>query len=389
MSNISFFWKLFLAILLGIFISSMTLIFAFRLSFPLAFSHHMSDMSTMMKNFTNMPMGMHMMNAELFDIFNRTSNEALWIALPIVLLIALFVSWGISRLISAPLKRMFFAAQEIASGNYHQRIPLSSELKEENMDPLQQLASGFNQMAASLEATENMRQQLIGDISHELRTPLTTIKGSMEGLIDGVVPGNEQTYHQIYQEADRLQRLVEDLQELSRIEGSAYQLEKQLFSITDLIESIENKYANHFHEKKIQFIHRSGQEPVMVFADRDRLEQVLVNLLINALQFTQSGDSISISAVQRSTEVQIQIQDSGVGIAAEHLPHIFTRFYRADKSRSRPNGGSGIGLTISKHLIEAHGGTISVESQGIGSGSTFIIKIPLEIKKGKEYGASL
>lgn len=357
---------------------------AFRISIPYAFSRHMSDMNMMMRDTTNLNMGIRMMDNGLYEIFYQTSTEALWIALPVVLLMSLLISWGISRMIESPLQKMFFAAQEIASGKYHQRIPLSFEPHNTNLDPIQKLAIGFNQMAASLEETENMRQQLIGDISHELRTPLTTIKGSMEGLIDGVVQGNEQTYQQLYQEADRLQRLVDDLQELSRIEGGAYHLNQQWVSISEFLLNISRKYEKKFQEKQIHFSISLPEPNITILVDPDRLEQVLVNLLMNALQFTDPGNSVFLSAQQQRNELKIQFQDTGSGIASEHLPHIFTRFYRVDKSRSRQSGGSGIGLTIAKRLVEAHGGTITVTSSGIGSGTTFTIHLPIEIKKEKE-----
>lgn len=384
MKKISFFWKLFLAIFFGILLSLLALMLGFRFTIPFAFSRHMMDMNMMMRDPGSMNMGMRMIDNELYDIFLLTSTEALWIALPIVLLISLLISWGVSRIIASPLQKMFIAAQDIASGQYHRRIPLPLNEDKSKADPIQKLAIGFNQMAASLEETEKMRQQLIGDISHELRTPLTTIKGSMEGLIDGVVPGNEKTYQQIYEEADRLQRLVEDLQELSRIEGGAYHLEKRWFSLNDLIESIAHKYASRFEEKKISFSHNQPETTIKIFADRDRLEQVLVNLLINAIHYSDEGRSVTLETHQNKDAVTIQVKDNGVGIASEHLPNIFTRFYRVDKSRSRQSGGSGIGLTISKHLVEAHGGTITVTSPGPGLGSTFKIKLPLEDKKEKQ-----
>ncbi|PKO05332.1 MAG: two-component sensor histidine kinase [Chloroflexi bacterium HGW-Chloroflexi-3] len=384
MKKISFFWKLFLAVFFGILLSLLALMIGFRITIPFAFSRHMMDMNMMMRDLSSMNMGMRMIDNELYDVFLLTSTEAIWIALPVVLLISLLISWGISRIIESPLQKMFLAAQDIASGQYHRRIPLSMDVNKTKVDPIQKLAIGFNQMAASLEETEKMRQQLIGDISHELRTPLTTIKGSMEGLMDGVVQGNEQTYHQLYQEADRLQRLVDDLQELSRIEGGAYHLNKQWVSILQLFQSISKKYENRFQEKQVHFSITIPESNIMIFVDPDRLEQVLVNLLMNALQFTDPGDSVSLSAQQQSNQLKIQVQDNGSGIAEEHLPHIFTRFYRVDKSRSRQSGGSGIGLTISKHLVEAHEGTITVESPGIGSGTTFTIRLPMEIKKEKE-----
>ena len=384
MKKISFFWKLFLAIFFGILLSLLTLMIGFRITIPFAFSRHMTDMNMMMRDPGSMNMGMRMIDNELYDVFLLTSTEAIWIALPVVLLISLLISWGISRIIESPLQKMFVAAQDIASGQYHRRIPLAMDANKSKVDPIQKLAIGFNQMAASLEETEKMRQQLIGDISHELRTPLTTIKGSMEGLIDGVVQGNEQTYQQLYQEADRLQRLVDDLQELSRIEGGAYHLNQQWISIAELFLNISKKYEPRFQEKQVQFSNSIPESNIMIWVDPDRLEQVLVNLLMNALQFTNPGDSVSLSAQQYRNELKIQVQDTGSGIAEEHLPHIFTRFYRVDKSRSRQSGGSGIGLTISKHLVEAHGGTITVSSAGPGLGSTFEIKLPLEDKKVKQ-----
>jgi histidine kinase len=384
MKKISFFWKLFLAIFFGILLSLLTLMIGFRITIPFAFSRHMTDMNMMMRDPSSMNMGMRMIDNELYDVFLLTSTEAIWIALPVVLLISLLISWGISRIIESPLQKMFVAAQDIASGQYHRRIPLAMDTNKSKVDPIQKLAIGFNQMAASLEETEKMRQQLIGDISHELRTPLSTIKGSMEGLIDGVIQGNQQTYQQLYQEADRLQRLVDDLQELSRIEGGAYHLNQQWISIAELFLNISKKYEPRFQEKQVQFSISIPESNIMIWVDPDRLEQVLVNLLMNALQFTNPGDSVSLSAQQYRNELKIQVQDTGSGIAEEHLPHIFTRFYRVDKSRSRQSGGSGIGLTISKHLVEAHGGTITVSSAGPGLGSTFEIKLPLEDKKVKQ-----
>ena len=316
MNKISFFWKLFLAIFFGIFLSLLTLMIAFRVSIPYAFSRHMSDMNMMMREPSSMNMGMRMMNNELYEIFYQTSNEALWIALPVVLIISLLISWGISRIIESPLQKMFVAAQDIASGQYHRRIPLAMDSKKSKADPIQKLAIGFNQMAASLEETEQMRQQLIGDISHELRTPLTTIKGSMEGLIDGVVQGNEQTYQQLYQEADRLQRLVDDLQELSRIEGGAYHLNPQWISIQALFQNISKKYESQFYEKQIQFSITIPDPSIKIFVDPDRLEQVLVNLLMNALQFTNPGDSVTLAAQQHKNVLKIQVQDTGSGIAS-------------------------------------------------------------------------
>jgi signal transduction histidine kinase len=232
-------------------------------------------------------------------------------------------------------------------------------------------------MAAKLQQTENMRRQLIGDVAHELRTPLTAIKGSMEGLIDGVLPADAETYQTIHREADRLQRLVNDLQELSRVESGAFDLDRQSVKVSDLVDSAVARLGKQFEEKDVTLETEVPSGLPQVFVDKDRIDQVLLNLVGNALQYTPSGGKVTISAHAQDDEIHIAVADTGIGIPPEHLPHLFTRFYRVDKSRSRARGGSGIGLTIAKHLVEAHDGRIWAVSSGSGQGSTFIFTLPL------------
>ena len=375
MQKINFFWKVFIALNLVILLSLFVMAVAFRLSVPSSFTHHMVNMDAFMGG--RMGMGTNIMSGELFAAFYKSINESLRIAIPIALIISLLASWLISRQVAAPLKRLFVAVQRIAGGHYHERIPLPENLSGYQMDDIQRLSLGFNNMAASLEQTESMRRQLIGDISHELRTPLTTIKGSLEGLMDGVLPPDKATYEQIHSEADRLERLVEDLQELSRIEGGAYNLNLSALNLSESIQMVSKHLQPIFQDKNIRLDINLPQDLPAVMADPDRLEQILVNLLSNAVNYTPEGGVIDISAHQEDNMARISVHDNGIGIAAEHLPHIFTRFYRIDKSRARPGGGSGIGLTISKHLVEAHGGLIRVESAGSGKGSTFSFTLPI------------
>jgi len=313
----------------------------------------------------------------LFPPFRRAVNDALRLALLVAFFTTAVASAFISQQLVAPVQRMTEAAQRIATGHYSERVSLPPNRSEEELDELDRLAYHFNQMAASLEQTENRRRQLIGDVAHELRTPLTIIKGSMEALMDGVLPAVPETFLQIYQEADRLEHLVSDLQELSRVEGGAYTLNLQPIPPERLLNGVAGRLSWQFEEKGVTLRVDPAKDLPLVMADEERIGQVLMNLVGNALQYTPPGGSVNLSAVRREKEVAFVIRDTGIGIAAEHLPHLFDRFYRVDKSRSRAGGGTGIGLTIAKHLVEAHGGRLTAESAGEGLGSTFIFTLPI------------
>ncbi len=310
----------------------------------------------------------------LYENFKAAVNESLLFSSIAAFIIAGILSILISRQITKPLISITNASQEIAKGNYNQRVQVTAD----NGDELAQLGHSFNRMAAQLEQTENMRRQLIGDISHELRTPLTAIKGSMEGLIDGVLTSDETTFMHIYREADRLQRLVEDLQELSRVEGDAFKINKEDINVDKLLHDALAPLLNTFNKKGVQVSIHSEKNLPSVMVNHDRIIQVIQNLLGNALQFTPENGTIEINAKKVDAFVHISVRDNGAGIKADHLPHIFERFYRADRSRSRQNGGgSGIGLTIAQSLVEAHGGKIWADSKGEERGSTFTFTLPI------------
>lgn len=232
-------------------------------------------------------------------------------------------------------------------------------------------------MADKLEKTETMRRQLIGDVTHELRTPLTAVKGYLEGLMDGVLPADPETYEQIHSEIDRLQRLVNDLQELNRVEAGAIQLNLAPVPPERLIERIQSTFGRQFEDKNIQLVTDVETGLPNLFVDKDRIIQVLTNLAGNALQYTPNGGKVSISVRREKSEILFAVKDTGIGISTEQLTFIFNRFYRTDKSRNRASGGSGIGLTIAKALVQAHQGKIWAESNGEGKGSTFSFLIPL------------
>lgn len=367
-------WKLFFSYLVVVLVGMLVVFSAAETALPGAFDRHLAAMGAMMANRAGASQSLA---TDLFTNFRAAFVEALALASLAALLAAVIVSLLVSRQVVAPIRAVMLASQRIADGHYSERVHVGNVLEQDEMDELTQLSLSFNQMAARLEQVESMRRQLIGDVSHELRTPLTTIKGYMEGLIDGVLPPDAETFQHIYQEADRLQRLAGDLQELSRVEAGAYPLHLQPLSVTDMVAAATARLSLQYEEKGVQLQTELPTDLPIVMADENRMAQVLTNLLGNALQYTPSGGQVQITARLQGKEMQISIKDSGIGIPPQHLPNIFTRFYRVEKSRSRAGGGSGIGLTIAKHLVEAHGGRIWAESPGTNQGSTFTFTLPL------------
>jgi signal transduction histidine kinase len=358
--------KLFISYLVVIMVGIVTLALASESVIPTAFDRHMAGMQRMMGD----QMGMEPMADDLFTNFRTAFSEALFWGTILATISAVMVSIFVARRVVTPVRFMMRASRHIADGHYTERVP------ETGSDELGQLARSFNQMAAALEDTETMRRELIGNVAHELRTPLTNIKGYMEGLIDGVLPPEPETYQLVHLEADRLQRVVNDLQELSRVEAGVFELNFSRVPVAILIEQTAARLRPQFEEKQVELRLNLGPDLPPVQIDEDRISQVLLNLVGNALQYTPGGGQVTIAVKPHDHEIHINIQDSGIGIPAEHLPHIFDRFYRVDKSRSRVGGGSGIGLTIARHLVEAHRGQIWASSDGLQQGSTFGFSLP-------------
>ena len=366
--------KLFLANLAVILVGVVILAITIQLTVPTAFNSHLGMMANM-----NNGMGMGMGQGQgqgygrtLFENFRASMFQSLGYAVTASVLAALLVSWFLSRRIVAPVRTLSAASQSIAEGHYTERVQVNGS------DEIAQLATRFNQMATQLEQVESIRRQLIGDVTHELRTPLTSIKGYMEGLVDGVLPSTAETFNQIHREADRLSRLVDDLQELSRVESRAYTLDVRSVAVPNLVQTTIKRLSPQATAKRITLHASLPADLPPILADEDRITQVLVNLVANAIQYTPDGGDVTISATRQADEIHISVTDTGMGIPAEHLANLFTRFYRVDKSRSRnAGGGSGIGLTIARHLVEAHGGRIWAESKGDGQGSTFTFSLKI------------
>jgi signal transduction histidine kinase len=364
--------KLFLANLMVILVGVIILAITIQVTIPAAFNRHMG-MMTASGGMMGMGQGQGQgFGKTLFENFRASMFESLGYAVAASVLAALLVSLFLSRRIVAPVRDLTDASLRLADGHYDERVRVDGS------DEIAQLAARFNQMAAQLEQVESMRRQLIGDVTHELRTPLTSIKGYMEGLVDGVLPSTPETFNQIHHEADRLSRLVDDLQELSRVEAKAYSLDFHSVTVSNLVQTTVKRLSPQATAKRIQLRSSLPADLPHIQADEDRITQVLVNLVANAIQYTPEGGDVTISAARHDDEIHISVKDTGIGIPPEHLANLFTRFYRVDKSRSRnAGGGSGIGLTIAKHLVEAHGGRIWAESKGEGQGSMFTFSLKI------------
>lgn len=363
--------KLFLSHLAIILVGMTVLTIASQIILPSSFNRHMGGMMGNGMGMGNPGFGYAGPMSQVYHDFRASFNEALIYATIAAVSVALLLSVFFSRRVIAPVRAMTQATQRIAEGRNDERVNVSGE------DELAQLALHFNQMAEKLDQIESMRRQLIGDVSHELRTPLTAIKGSMEGLMDGILPATADTFQQIHTEADRLNRLVDDLQELSRVEARSFNLDLRAVDISTLIKTVTKRMASQAESKRITLNLELAANLPHILADEDRATQILTNLLGNALQYSPENGRVTISARQAGNKIQISVHDTGIGIPQEHLAHIFDRFYRVDKSRSRQSGGgSGIGLTIARALVEAQGGRIWAESAGAEEGSTFTFTLP-------------
>ena len=358
-------WKLFFSYMIVILVGVISLAIVAEFVTPSAFDRHMASMELMMGGSMSGMMG------DFTESFQRAVNEILLVAATLAVIVAVFVSTFVTRRIVTPVRKMQLASSHIANGHYEERVQISGE------DELAELAQSFNQMAHTLAQTEERRRQLIGDVAHELRTPLSSIKSVMEGLQDGVLPAESATFLSVEREINRLQRLVHDLEELSKAEAGQISLELELISPITFVQTAVERLMFQFDDKGVKLHVVLPDESPDVLVDQVRMTQVMLNLLGNALQYTREGGQVVVTASADTQNVMIAVRDTGRGIPPEALPHIFERFYRVDKSRSRAGGGSGIGLTISKHLVEAHNGQLTANSPGLNQGSTFTAILPI------------
>ncbi len=278
----------------------------------------------------------------------------------------------LARSLIKPLRELTLGARAVAAGALDTQVPIRSS------DELGELAAAFNQMNSDLAKARDRRRQLTADIAHELRTPLSIILAQSEGIQDGVLDASGENLSIIREEAQRLERLVEDLRILSLVESGELTLELREYDPAAVMERTAASYQALAREKKIDLKVDAAEGFSEVRIDIDRMGQVLGNLVSNAMRHSTAGGSIIMAVHESNGAIEFQVIDSGPGINPEDLPHIFERFYRGDKSRHRDGAGSGLGLAIAKSLIEAQGGTIQAESV-LGEGTTIRLQIPKSV----------
>ncbi|MCL5734223.1 MAG: HAMP domain-containing histidine kinase [Actinobacteria bacterium] len=354
-------WRLFLSYVAVMVVLVAVLSFAVRGLAVRAVSNHMAG-----------TMGMGGAGTMMGDVEGAVGagvNEAiLWGALAGVVAAAI-ASYLVSGWITRPLGRMAEVADRVAAGDFQQRV------SHESGDEIGRFAAAFDNMAGQLQKTEEVRQELLGTISHEIRTPLATIEGYMQGLMDGVVAAEPKTYELVRREAARLGRLVTDIERLSRLEAGAETITPRKLAVAEAIETVVAPLRPQFAHSDLSLAVSCPDPCPDVWADPDKFAQILGNLLSNALRFTPAGGLVKVDVTLRGALVAFAVEDNGVGIPAEDLPHVFERFYRVDKSRSSSGGGSGIGLAVAKALAEQMGGSINVESLA-GSYTRFTFLLP-------------
>ncbi|MEE6295229.1 sensor histidine kinase [Georgenia wangjunii] len=332
----------------------------------------------------------HMLMAEPADsevvthaeqAFTAAWTLSLSVALLAALLTSVVISVFLTRRIARSLERVRQAAAQVASGDYGARVP-EVDMGTEFDD----LAGAFNTMAADLGEIEQARTRMLGDLAHEMRTPVATLDGYLEGILDGVVTADESTLGMLREQVARLARLAHDIALVTAAGDGRLSMHWQPLKVGLLIDDAAALAAARFTEKGVELTVEATDEArqTVLMADPDRLGQVLTNLLDNAVRHTPRGGSVQLGVERTGSALRMSVRDTGSGIAAEHLPHLFERFYRADAARDRAHGGSGIGLAIVRSIVHAHGGAVRATSAGPDHGALFTVELPLATAHRKE-----
>ncbi len=295
-------------------------------------------------------------------LFVRRSDLFLLGSLVVLGGVAVLLGIVISRRLTRPILDLARAASAISSGNYAKRVEVTRR------DEVGHLSQAFNRMGKALETHETLRRKLIADVAHELRTPLGVMRGELEAMMDGMIPNDPDHLQSLYEETGRLKNMVDGIEELNQAEASRLSLNRRTLALAPFLSQIAERYRPRFEEKGVALDLALDGDPE-IFADPDRLSQIVLNLLSNALRAVPKGGKVTVTASSTAGESRITVEDNGPGIEEAHLPFIFERFYKGS------GGGLGIGLTIVKELTEAHGGSVEAKSAE-GRGAAFTLSFP-------------
>lgn len=301
--------------------------------------------------------------------FIESLNQSIFWAGGLASLVAILLGVLLTRAVVRPLRIVRDAAKRIGAGDFAHRVPLSGG------DEVGELARQFNEMAAALQRDEELRRTMMADIAHELRTPVSIIRGQVEALQDGVFELSLDNVAPIYDQSLLLGRLIDDLRDLALAEAGRLPLERNELALGRLLSRVVDAFQAQARAKQIELSADLPRDELFVYGDAQRLEQVVSNLLSNALRYTPKDGKVRVRAWAEAGRACFAVQDTGVGLASEELAHLFERFYRADRARTRAEGGTGLGLVIVRQLVEAHDGQIAVQSSP-GQGTTFTVCLP-------------
>lgn len=303
--------------------------------------------------------------------FRHATAMSIGFAVVVSALAALSLSWYLSRRVHRSATSLSQAASAVADGHYDIRVPPPRLGKE-----FDAVAAAFNKMAQRLGAVDEARRQMLADLAHEIRTPVAVLEAYMEAVEDGVQQLDQQTVATLRDQTRRLTRFSVDVNALSVAESRTTSIDARPVPPADLITTAAAAFAPRYQTKGVTLRSRGGDGLPEVWADPERIGQVLSNLLDNALRHTGPGGEVTVTAAAGGPGITLTVSDTGDGVPTEHLDKLFDRFYRADAARDRQHGGAGIGLSIAKALVEAHGGRIEAHSAGHGSGTTFTVYLP-------------
>ena len=303
--------------------------------------------------------------------YQHATALSIAVAITVAASTAFVVTAYLSRRLQHSIAELSQAAAAIAEGHYDIRVA-----PPQLGDEFENLAGSFNQMAQRLQSVESTRRRMFGDLAHEIRTPVAVLEAYLEAVEDGVKTLDPQTIAMLREQTGRRVRFSADAGALAQAEESHTAIARGPVDTAELLTALKAAFADRYAAKAVA-LHTEADDTAPIWADRQRLTQVLGNLLDNALRHTPAGGHVTLTTTRRGPEVAFTVTDDGDGIPAGHLPHVFERFYRADSARDRGHGGSGIGLAIAKALTEAHGGHISAASRGPGQGTTFTVAVPV------------